>query len=191
MSDHDPAAEAAQSPQEGAALPEHLRNHLLYVHPRPWRVGSKVARNVYDANGEGVTMFTHAYTAAIVVAAVNMLAAEPGRSTSDRPPASESPGPLAALLTPNDLDELERLLAAATPGKWKLWAADVMADQDGTSNVDTAKHVASTHFTDTEGHPRTNDAQLICALHRNARGLIDAARAALRESSAERGGEER
>lgn len=34
---------------------------------------------------------------------------------------------------------------AATPGAWKVWAMSVLADQDGTSDVETAVPVADTH----------------------------------------------
>jgi Family of unknown function (DUF6221) len=42
------------------------------------------------------------------------------------------------------LAEDERVAKAATQGNWKLWAMAVLADQDGTSNVDTAVLVANT-----------------------------------------------
>lgn len=50
-----------------------------------------------------------------------------------------------------------------TPGRWKLWGMDVYADQDGTSNVDTAVRVADTYFRSADGRPRTNDATFIAA----------------------------
>jgi hypothetical protein len=58
------------------------------------------------------------------------------------------------------LDEIEARIAGATPGVWKLWGMAVMADQDGTGNVDTAVDVATTHMR-VDGKPRTFDAQLI------------------------------
>lgn len=48
----------------------------------------------------------------------------------------------------------------ATPGRWKLWAMSVLADQDGTSNVDTAVLVADT-YGGVNGHPRTFNASHI------------------------------
>jgi hypothetical protein len=62
-------------------------------------------------------------------------------------------------LSPERLAEIRAKTEAATPGPWKLWAMEVMADLDGTSNVDTAVGVAQT-FGGT--HPgRTNDAEFI------------------------------
>ncbi|HVI42692.1 MAG TPA: hypothetical protein VM577_18775 [Anaerovoracaceae bacterium] len=40
-------------------------------HPIPWRVGTKVARNIYDANNEGVMMADDEETAQEIVRAVN------------------------------------------------------------------------------------------------------------------------
>lgn len=42
-------------------------------HPIPWRVGTKVARNIYDANNEGVMMADDEETAREIVRAVNVL----------------------------------------------------------------------------------------------------------------------
>jgi hypothetical protein len=90
--------------------------------------------------------------------------------------------------TTERLDELDAMARAAreragkaTPGKWKLWGMDVYADQDGSSNVDTAKLVASTYFLDGESRPRTFDATFIAA----AREDVSALAAALLEATAE------
>lgn len=61
----------------------------------------------------------------------------------------------------SEFDGLREAASQATPGRWKLWGMSVMADQDGTSNVDTAVHVASTHYRDENGKPRTWDADWI------------------------------
>jgi hypothetical protein len=45
----------------------------------------------------------------------------------------------------------------ATPGRWKSWGMQALADQDGTSDVDTAVPVASTFSCDEAGRPRTYD----------------------------------
>lgn len=71
----------------------------------------------------------------------------------------------------SDLKELQRIFPNTTPGKWKLWATQIMADQDGTSNVDTAKHVADFSA------PRTWDADMCCILQRNMPGLLADAQA--------------
>ena len=42
-------------------------------------------------------------------------------------------------------DEIEDRARKATQGKWKLWGMLVMADQDGTSNVNTTAEVAHTY----------------------------------------------
>lgn len=73
---------------------------------------------------------------------------------------------------PIDIPTLRRLLGEATPGTWKLWGMAVMADVDGTSDVQMAKRVASTFF-QLDGHPRTNDASLIAALRNSASELLD------------------
>lgn len=52
----------------------------------------------------------------------------------------------------------------ATPGRWKAWGMQALADQDGTSNVDTAVPVASTFCCDEAGHPRTFDLDHIIGL---------------------------
>lgn len=41
--------------------------------------------------------------------------------------------------------EDERVAREATPGRWKLWAMEVRADIDGTSNLDTSLPVAQTY----------------------------------------------
>ena len=64
-------------------------------------------------------------------------------------------------MTDLNLTELRKVAEAATPGVWKLWGMSVMADQDGTSNVDTAVSVAHTLYRDEHGKPRTWDAQHI------------------------------
>lgn len=75
-----------------------------------------------------------------------------------------------------DLSELERLFAQTTPGKWKLWAGDVMADQAGDSDVNKAVLVAKTFYTNAEGRHRTNDADWIATAQRNFGELLVAAR---------------
>ena len=62
-----------------------------------------------------------------------------------------------------NLTELRQTAAKATPGVWKLWGMTVMADQDGTSNVDSAVEVAHTVYRDERGKPRTWDAMHIAA----------------------------
>lgn len=57
--------------------------------------------------------------------------------------------------------ELRHYAENATPGVWKLWGMTVMADQGGTSNVDTAVDVARTSCRDEHGKPRTWDAEVI------------------------------
>lgn len=59
------------------------------------------------------------------------------------------------------LDDAEELARKATPGVWKLWGMSVMADQDGTSNVETCTDVAHTVMADVNNKPRTFDAQHI------------------------------
>ena len=79
-------------------------------------------------------------------------------------------------MTAVDLDALDAARAAATGGVWKLWGMDVLADQDGTSNVDTAVPVAHTSYRDENGKPRTWDADLICEMHAALPDLIADAR---------------
>lgn len=74
-------------------------------------------------------------------------------------------------------DELDRLYANGTQGAWKLWGMQVLADQDGTSNVDTAVPVASTFCRNEDGKPRTWDATLIAALHNATPALAEWLRA--------------
>jgi hypothetical protein len=76
-------------------------------------------------------------------------------------------------------DEQRRLVQAAkdhhaksTKGDWKTWGMNVMADVDGTSNVDTAKPVCKTFSLDEHGHPRTFDANFIAHAHNNMPALI-------------------
>ena len=68
--------------------------------------------------------------------------------------------------------EDEKVARAATQGKWKLWGMTVMADQDGTGNVDTAVGVANTYGHDERGAPRTWNATHI-ARHDPARVLAE------------------
>jgi len=61
-------------------------------------------------------------------------------------------------VTPEDSAVLLRRAAAdmradterATQGRWKLWGMQVLADQDGTSNVDTAIPVCHTYSVEYE-----------------------------------------
>lgn len=62
-------------------------------------------------------------------------------------------------------EEMRRNAENATPGRWKLWGMTVMADQDGTSNVNTAVDVAATFYRDEHGKPRTWDATHIASWH--------------------------
>lgn len=62
--------------------------------------------------------------------------------------------------------------AKSTKGDWKTWGMTVMADVDGTSNVDTAKRVCRTSSVDEHGHPRTYDANSIAHAHNNMPALI-------------------
>jgi hypothetical protein len=59
------------------------------------------------------------------------------------------------------LDEVEEQARKATPGVWKLWGMSVLADQDGTSNVNKCTDVAHTVMIDDAGKPRTFNAQHI------------------------------
>lgn len=96
--------------------------------------------------------------------------------------AGRSPGEQAAADLPTPatlLDQLDAAREAATAGRWKLWGMDVMADQDGTSNVDTATPVAHTSYRDENGKPRTFDAHLICDMHAALPLLTAALRAVL------------
>jgi hypothetical protein len=67
-----------------------------------------------------------------------------------------------------DLDELDRIFAAATPGKWKLWADDVRADLDGSSDVGRSELVARTYSRPdpVTGAGRCYNAVLIAELQR-------------------------
>jgi hypothetical protein len=62
--------------------------------------------------------------------------------------------------------------AKSTKGDWKTWGMSVMADVDGTSNVDTAITVCGTYYNDENGRPRTNDADFIAHAHNNITALI-------------------
>jgi hypothetical protein len=70
------------------------------------------------------------------------------------------------------LDEDEQVARAATQGAWKLWGMEVFADQDGTSNVQTAVPVAMGRWGG--AHPRTFNSSHI-ARHDPARVLADVA----------------
>lgn len=48
--------------------------------PRPWRGGTKVPRNLYDANGVGLTMMPTEEDARLIVAAVNAHVEQPGHA---------------------------------------------------------------------------------------------------------------
>lgn len=50
-------------------------------------------------------------------------------------------------MTDEDLDAIEKRAKEATPGPWKLWAAEVRADPVGDSNLDTSVPVARTYDT--------------------------------------------
>lgn len=77
------------------------------------------------------------------------------------------------------LAEIAGRADAATPGVWKLWGMSVMADQDGTSNVDTAVDVARTLYRDDAGKPRTWDAEFIAHARQDVPRLVAALRAVL------------
>lgn len=79
------------------------------------------------------------------------------------------------------LTQIEARLKAATPGEWKIWGAAVMADQDGTSNAETAAHVADTRWADEEGRNRTFNASFIAHAHQDIPALVSALRVAVRE----------
>lgn len=79
------------------------------------------------------------------------------------------------------LDSLDSMRDKATPGVWKIWGMEVMADQKGTSNVDDAVPVAQTYCRNADGSPRTFDAQFIIEAHREVPVLTSAIRAALRK----------
>lgn len=84
----------------------------------------------------------------------------------------------AAGLTVERRERLRDLLDKATPGAWKLWGMTVMADQDGTSDYETAVPVAQTWFRDEHDKPRTWDASLIAESHNLLPALLDALAAA-------------
>ncbi len=90
---------------------------------------------------------------------------------------------MTAPIDPAELDRLDAVAAAATPGPWKLWGMQVMADPTGTSRLDCAVAVASTHFVDSGGHPRTFDATFI-AVAREALPALVAEVRRLRERGA-------
>jgi hypothetical protein len=69
-----------------------------------------------------------------------------------------------------DIDEVERIAAAATPGPWKVWAMEVLADPVGDSNLDTALPIART--TDPHRGLRTFNATFIAAARTYVPALI-------------------
>lgn len=71
---------------------------------------------------------------------------------------------MSAELLRHAAEVLRERAANTTPGVWKLWGMTVMADEDGTSNVDTAVGVANTLYRDEHGKPRTWDADYIAAM---------------------------
>jgi hypothetical protein len=79
-------------------------------------------------------------------------------------------------LTAEELDELATLFRNTTPGKWKLLASAVMADQAGDSDVEKAVLVARTYYVNSEGRRRTNDAEWIATAQRRFESLLQAAR---------------
>ena len=81
----------------------------------------------------------------------------------------------AGFVTPETIAELRRLHAEATPGLWKLWGGDVMADQDGTSNVDQGVFVCRPEPKMVNGHARIFNAALICEMQRALPSLLAAA----------------
>lgn len=66
------------------------------------------------------------------------------------------------------VEEVEASHAKTTPGKWKLWAMNVMSDVDGTNDVKTAKPICRTLFVDDEGRRRTFNADFIALAHEAA-----------------------
>jgi hypothetical protein len=128
------AAGAAQSPQVGAAELS-FRECVL----RLWQLES--CAGMADALAKRLRELRENVPA--------YLPAKPGRSVSGRPPASESPGPLAALQ-----GAVRRLLPYVES------SIELLADEAEPDEIE------------------------------DARDAVTAARAALRESSAERGGEE-
>lgn len=59
------------------------------------------------------------------------------------------------------IDEDDAAAAKATQGRWKLWGMTVLADPVGRSNHADGIDVAHTVTTDSQGHPRTWDADHI------------------------------
>lgn len=78
-------------------------------------------------------------------------------------------------LTTEELAALEAAHAKATGGAWKMWGMDVMADRDGTSNIETAGLVAKTH--DQDRGLRTFNGDFICEAHRLIPRLLAEVRA--------------
>ena len=69
-------------------------------------------------------------------------------------------------MNPKETNEIQERLDKVTPGRWKLWGMTVMADQDGTSNQETAVTVADTYYLNADGRPRVNDAEFIAHAQR-------------------------
>lgn len=88
------------------------------------------------------------------------------------PPGPVDLVPAVPNQTRTEAAELLRLLPQITPGVWKVWGMTVMADQDGTGNVDTAVEVARTAMRDEHGKPRTFDADFIAEAQRTIPSLL-------------------
>jgi hypothetical protein len=76
---------------------------------------------------------------------------------------------------PLDLDQIESRAEAATPGPWKTWAMQVLADPVGDSNLDTALLIART--TDPHRGLRTFNADFIAAARTDVPALVARVRA--------------
>ena len=72
------------------------------------------------------------------------------------------------------LAQIQDRAEKATPGVWKIWGMQVMADQKGTSVVDDAVLVAQTYLSNDSGEPRTFDAQFIAQAHQDVPALVAA-----------------
>ena len=75
------------------------------------------------------------------------------------------------------LAQIQARVDKTTPGVWKIWGMQVMADQKGTSVVDDAVPVAQTYLSNDSGKPRTFDAQFIAQAHQDVPALVAAVRA--------------
>jgi len=81
----------------------------------------------------------------------------------------------------NARDRLSAIAAraeAATPGPWKLWAMEVLADPVGDSNLDDGLLVAHT-FRPEGGPPRTFNAEFIAHARADVPALVAFATAVL------------